>query len=319
MNTRTVLRIATTLLLLVCSVALVRALWRDYMDSPWTRDGRVRAKVVQIATDVSGLVGDVRVRDNQYVHQGDLLFVLDPTRFQYAIAQADAQLQNAEARLAETRARMAEAQTGFEMKRADAARRASLAGDAISDENRADAAALARQAESAYESAVAAYAAAQAQLKAAQVAQSTAELDLARSEVRAPADGYITNLDVYPGDFVRAGVARMALIDAHSFWVYGYFEETKLPAVQVGERAQVRLLSGGAPIEGHVESLARGIADRDNPTSSGDLLADVNPIFTWVRLAQRVPVRIHLDHVPDGIKLAMGMTCTVTLMPMAHR
>jgi multidrug resistance efflux pump len=106
----------------------------------------------------------------------------------------------------------------------------------------------------------------------------------------------------------------MALIDSHSFWVYGYFEETKLPKVHVGDRAVVRLMSGGKEIQGHVESLASGIADRDNPTGS-DLLADVNPIFTWVRLAQRVPVRVHLDRIPADMKLAMGMTCTVTLQP----
>ncbi|MCP3724299.1 HlyD family secretion protein [Paraburkholderia sp. CNPSo 3272] len=318
MNTRTLLRAATTLVLLAVSIALVRALWLDYMFSPWTRDGRVRAKVVQIATDVSGLVSDVRVRDNQYVHKGDVLFVLDPARFQYAIAQADADLQRAQAQLAETKARMAAAQTEYGMKRAQAARRASLAGDAISEENRADADSLALQSQSSYEGAAAAYASAQAQVKAAQVAQRTAVLNLARSEAHAPADGYITNLDLYPGDFASAGVARVALIDAHSFWVYGYFEETKLPSVRVGDPAQVRLLSGGTPIDGHVESLASGIADRDNPTSRGDLLADVNPIFTWVRLAQRVPVRIHLDRVPEGVKLAMGMTCTVTLAPPAR-
>lgn len=318
MTTRTLLRAATTLVLLAVSIALVRALWLDYMDSPWTRDGRVRAQVVRISTDVSGLVSDVRVRDNQYVHKGDVLYVLDPARFQYAIAQADADLLRAQAQLAETKARMTAARTELAMKRAQAARRARLAGDAISEESRTDADSLARQSEATYAGAVAAFASAQAQVKAAEVAQRTATLNLARSEAHAPADGYITNLDLYPGDFASAGVARMALVDAHSFWVYGYFEETKLPAVRVGDRARVRLLSGGEPIEGHVESLASGIADRDNPTSSGDLLADVNPIFTWVRLAQRVPVRIHLDRVPAGIKLAMGMTCTVSLTPSAR-
>jgi multidrug resistance efflux pump len=315
MKTQSILRVVFTLTLLAVAICLVRMLWLDYMFSPWTRDGRVRAEVVQVSTDVSGLVSEVRVKDNQWVRKGDVLFLLDPARFHYAVAQADADLLRAEAQVNEARARMAASESGFAMKRAQAARRANLSGDVISDETRLDSASLAKQSASDYSANVAAYSAAQAAVKAAVVAQQTAVLNLARSEVHAPSDGFITNLNLYPGDFATAGTARMALIGSHSFWVYGYFEETKLPRVHVGDHAVVRLMSGGADIQGHVDSLASGIADRDNPTSSGDLLADVNPIFTWVRLAQRVPVRIHLDRIPDGIQLAMGMTCTVTLRP----
>ena len=313
-NKQSILRAVFTLTALAVAVVLVRLLWLDYMFSPWTRDGRVRANVVQVATDVSGLVAEVRVKDNQWVRKGDILFILDPARFHYALAQADAELLRAEAQVAQAKAQMAASESSFAMKRAQAARRANLAGDVISDESRADSASLARQSGSSYAADAAAYDAAQAAYKAAGVARQTAALNLARSEVRAPSDGFITNLNLYPGDFATAGTARMALIDSHSFWVYGYFEETKLPKVHVGDRAVVRLMSGGKEIQGHVESLASGIADRDNPTGS-DLLADVNPIFTWVRLAQRVPVRVHLDRIPADIKLAMGMTCTVTLQP----
>ncbi|OWJ59288.1 HlyD family efflux transporter periplasmic adaptor subunit [Paraburkholderia caledonica] len=313
-NKQSILRAVFTLTALAVAVVLVRLLWLDYMFSPWTRDGRVRANVVQVATDVSGLVAEVRVKDNQWVRKGDILFILDPARFHYALAQADADLLRAEAQVAQAKAQMAASESSFAMKRAQAARRANLAGDVISDESRADSASLARQSGSSYAADAAAYDAAQAAYKAAGVARQTAALNLARSEVRAPSDGFITNLNLYPGDFATAGTARMALIDSHSFWVYGYFEETKLPKVHVGDRAVVRLMSGGKEIRGHVESLASGIADRDNPTGS-DLLADVNPIFTWVRLAQRVPVRVHLDRIPADIKLAMGMTCTVTLQP----
>lgn len=315
MKTQSILRAGFTLTLLVVAIVLVRLLWSDYMFSPWTRDGRVRAQVVQVATDVSGLVSEVRVKDNQLVQKGDILFVLDPARFHYAVAQADADLLRAQAQMDQAKARMASSGSGFAMKRAQAARRAKLAGDVISDENRLDSASLATQSAADYAADVAAYSAAQAAVKSAVVAQQTAALNLTRSEVRAPSDGFITNLNLYPGDFVTAGTARMALIDSHSFWVYGYFEETKLPRVHIGDHAVVRLMSGGDEIEGHVDSLASGIADRDNPTSNGDLLADVNPIFTWVRLAQRVPVRIHLDQIPASVKLAMGMTCTVTLRP----
>ncbi|MDP9648815.1 HlyD family efflux transporter periplasmic adaptor subunit [Paraburkholderia caledonica] len=313
-NKQSILRAVFTLTALAVAVVLVRLLWLDYMFSPWTRDGRVRANVVQVATDVSGLVAEVRVKDNQWVRKGDILFILDSARFHYALAQADADLLRAEAQVAQAKAQMAASESSFAMKRAQAARRANLAGDVISDESRADSASLARQSGSSYAADAAAYDAAQAAYKAAGVARQTAALNLARSEVRAPSDGFITNLNLYPGDFATAGTARMALIDSHSFWVYGYFEETKLPKVHVGDRAVVRLMSGGKEIQGHVESLASGIADRDNPTG-GDLLADVNPIFTWVRLAQRVPVRVHLDRIPADIKLAMGMTCTVALQP----
>jgi multidrug resistance efflux pump len=313
-NKQSILRAVFTLTALAVAVVLVRLLWLDYMFSPWTRDGRVRANVVQVATDVSGLVAEVRVKDNQWVRKGDILFILDPARFHYALAQADADLLRAESQVAQAKAQMAASESSFAMKRAQAARRANLAGDVISDESRADSASLARQSGSSYAADAAAYNAAQAAYKAAGVARQTAALNLARSEVRAPSDGFITNLNLYPGDFATAGTARMALIDSHSFWVYGYFEETKLPKVHVGDRAVVRLMSGGKEIQGHVESLASGIADRDNPTGS-DLLADVNPIFTWVRLAQRVPVRVHLDRIPADMKLAMGMTCTVTLQP----
>jgi multidrug resistance efflux pump len=200
------------------------------------------------------------------------------------------------------------------MRQQEAVRRASLAGEVISSEARYDYSAQARQALAAYQAAQASAQASQASLLAAQAAQQTARLNLERSVVRAPVDGFVTNLNLYPGDYAAVGTARMALIDAHSFWVYGYFEETKIPEVSVGDRADIRLLSGRVNLKGRVESIASGIADRDNPDSP-NLLADVNPIFTWVRLAQRVPVRIALDKVPADVHLAAGMTCTVTITP----
>ncbi|CAN0627089.1 HlyD family secretion protein [Burkholderia multivorans] len=279
-------RAAATLLLFAAAVLLAHALWNRYMYAPWTRDGRIRAKVINIAPDVSGIVTDVLVADNQLVHRGDVLFRVDRDRFRYALAQADAQVALRESEL--------------EMRGKQASRRAQLDGSVISAEVREDAGSAARQALANYHAALA--------------TRDIARLNLARSEIKAPVDGYITNLNLYPGDYATSGVARLALIDAHSYWVYGYFEETKLPQVRVGDAAEIRLLSGGPSLTGHVESIARGISDRDNPTSSS-LLADVNPIFTWVRLAQRVPVRIHLDNLPDDAFLAAGTTCTVTIRP----
>ncbi|MGC1550039.1 MAG: HlyD family secretion protein [Rhodanobacter sp.] len=312
MKPQSLLRLAATLGLLLVAIFLAHALWADYMYSPWTRDGRVRAKVINIAPDVSGLVTEVRVADNEHVHLGDILFVIDPVRFHDALAQAEAEVARAQAQVALAQAQMAQRQSEWSMRREQASRRAHLAGEVITAESRTDYSAQATQAMAAYQAAEAAYKASEAGLQAALAARETAKLNLQRSIVRAPVEGFVANLNLYPGDFATVGLARMALIDAHSFWVYGYFEETKLPRVRVGERADVRLMAGDAVIKGHVESIASGIADRDNPTSA-NLLADVNPIFTWVRLAQRVPVRIKLDQIPDDIHLAAGMTCTVTL------
>lgn len=282
----TIVRVLATALLLTAAAVLGYSLWQHYMYSPWTRDGRVRADVVNIAADVPGLVSRVPVRDNQEVHKGDLLFVIDQERFRQALAQAEAQVQ----------ARKAE----LDMRHRQAMRRMNLDSAVVSSESREDISAQEKQARANYDASLAAL--------------DTARLNLRRSEVYAPVDGYVTNLNLHAGDYVSAGAARMALIDKHSYWVYGYFEETKLPNVHVGARAEVRLLSGGKPLEGHVESIARGIADRDNPTTA-NLLADVNPVFTWIRLAQRIPVRIHLDAPPGDLLLAMGTTCTVTILP----
>ncbi|WGY69647.1 HlyD family secretion protein [Burkholderia cepacia] len=289
MRAQTCFRVAATLLLFAAAILLAHALWNRYMYAPWTRDGRVRAKVVNIAPDVSGIVTDVLVADNQPVRRGDVLFRIDADRFRYALAQADAQVDLRKAEL--------------DMRRQQASRRAQLDSAVISAEVREDAGSAARQARAGYQAALA--------------TRDVARLNLARSEIRAPVDGYITNLNLYPGDYASAGVARLALIDAHSYWVYGYFEETKLPQVHVGDPAEIRLLAGGPSLAGHVESVARGISDRDNPAGS-TLLADVNPIFTWVRLAQRVPVRIRLDGMPRDGFLAAGTTCTVTLRPTPH-
>lgn len=288
MRAQTCFRVTATLLLFAAAVFLANSLWNRYMYAPWTRDGRVRAKVINIAPDVSGIVTDVLVADNQQVHRGDVLFRIDPDRFHYALAQADAQVELRKSEL--------------DMRKQQASRRAQLDSSVISAEVRDDAGSTARQAMANYQAALA--------------TRDVARLNLVRSEIRAPVDGYITNLNLYAGDYASVGVARLALIDAHSYWVYGYFEETKLPQVSVGDTAEIRLLAGGPPLSGRVESVARGISDRDNPAGS-TLLADVNPIFTWVRLAQRVPVRIHLDNLPTTRFLAAGTTCTVTLHP--HR
>ncbi|CAN0620084.1 putative membrane fusion protein YdhJ [Burkholderia multivorans] len=280
--------IATAIIFIV-AILIGRSLWVHYMDDPWTRDGRVRAEVINVAPDVSGAVVELPVRDNQFVKKGDLIMQIDPSHFQIAVEQAQAAVA----------ARRAELQ----MRRDDAARRADLDALVVSKENRENAAHNASGAEAQYQQAVAAL--------------DAAKLNLERTRVVAPVDGYITNLQVFKGDYAISGQAKLAIVDSHSFWVYGYFEETKLPRVKVGSQAEMRLMSGGV-MKGHVESISRGIYDRDNPQSR-DLIADVNPTFNWVRLAQRVPVRIKIDEVPEGVLLSAGTTCTVIIQPEKPR
>ena len=274
-----------TLLVLALAIFIGRQLWVHYMQTPWTRDGRVRADIINVAADVSGYVTAVPVRDNQRVNKGDVLLQVDPAHYRLAVKQAQALVASRKA--------------AWEMRKVNASRRADLDELVISKESREDASNVAA-------SALADYQQAQARLEAAQ-------LDLERTRVLATVDGYVTNLNVHVGDYARVGEAKLAVVDEHSFWVYGYFEETKLPQVHVGDAAQLQMMSGET-LKGHVESISRGIYDRDNPQSR-ELIADVNPTFNWVRLAQRVPVRIHLDEVPEGMLLAAGTTCTVIVTP----
>ncbi|MFD2644205.1 efflux RND transporter periplasmic adaptor subunit [Pseudomonas japonica] len=274
-----------TLLVLAAAVVIGRQLWINYMTTPWTRDGRVRADIINVAADVPGYVVDVPVKDNQLVKKGDVLLRIDPEHYQVAVRQAEALVASRKAT--------------WEMRKVNASRRADMDNLVISKENRDDASNIAN-------SALADYQQAQAQLAAAQ-------LDLKRTEILATVDGYVTNLNVHRGDYARTGEPKMAVVDRDSFWVYGFFEETKLPHVKVGDQAELQMMSGEV-LRGHVESISRGIYDRDNPESR-ELIADVNPTFNWVRLAQRVPVRIHIDEVPEGFLLAAGTTCTVVVRP----
>jgi multidrug resistance efflux pump len=330
MKLASVIRFAVTAVVVVIAAIIGHALWKHYMYSPWTRDGRVRAEIVRIAPDVAGLVTDVRVIDNQTVKKGDLLFVVDKARYENAVAQAEANLNAAEAAARAAGANINAAQAGaqqsrsnFEMYEAQSERRQKLINNVISAEDKANAMAAANAAKAGWQQAQAstkqASAAQQQTLAAvaqAQVELASAQLNLDRTDVRAPVDGFVTNLDVRVGDYASAGTARLALIDSHSYWIYGYFEETKLPGLRIGDPVDIRLMSGGVHLRGTVESIARGITDADNPTGS-DLLADVNPTFNWVRLAQRVPVRVKIDaaHLPPDVVLSAGMTATLVVRP----
>ncbi|MDR6624821.1 efflux RND transporter periplasmic adaptor subunit [Caulobacter segnis] len=282
-------RYAVTLCLAVAAALVAWQAWKRDAQTPWTRDGRVRADIVRVSTDVGGLVTQVMVRDNQTVQPGQLLLVLDRPRLAAAVERAQAAI--------------AEAQAQLEQARKEAARDVAL-GDLVATEAREQSAAKVRTCE--------------ATLTRAFAERDVTLVDLQRSEVRASVGGVVTNLDIHPGDYLAAGAQAMALVDASSVRVEGYFEETKLHRVSVGDRARVRLLGDDVEITGHVESLAAAIAD-DQRDDTGNLLPRIAPTFSWVRLAQRIPVRIRIDHAPPGARLIAGRSATVEIVPARGR
>ena len=281
-----VLPILGTVLVALVGVGAVWILWQDYVARPWTRDGTVRAYIVTLAPEVSGRVTELPIRDNQLVRMGDLLMRIDPRDYQVAVDLANAAVDQATA--------------DYENKQAQRERRLKLTDLAASKEE-----------QQTYTSA--------ADMARAQVAQQKANLErarinLERTEIRAPVSGWVTNLLVRQGDYATAGQIAMSIVDAGSFWVDAYFEETALRRIAAGDPAKVWLLGYGKVLQGHVDSVARGIVvSNATPGKSG--LASVNPIFTWVRLAQRIPVRIQIDQVPPEIKLVVGMTASIEVEP----
>jgi len=281
-----ILPLLITLATLAVAVVLGRAMWDAYMGAPWTRDGTVRAYVVTMAPQVAGQIVQLPVADNQFVHKGDLLMVIDPTNYKIAVSLAEAAVQQAQV-------------TAQNVER-EAQRRQELTSLAVTVEEKQTFASNAVAAQAQYQQAV-------ANLNQARV-------NLERTEIRSPVNGWVTNLLAQLGDYATVGQNEISLVDADSFWVDGYFEETNLDRIQVGDLASVKLMGYSQIVRGHVGSIARGI-NVANAQPNGQGLANVNPIFTWVRLAQRIPVRIHIDQVPDGVVLAAGMTATVQIDP----
>jgi multidrug resistance efflux pump len=281
-----ILPLLITLVSIAVAGALGRAAWNAYIGSPWTRDGTVRVYVVTMAPQIAGQIVQLTVADNQFVHKDDLLMVIDPTNYKIAVSLAEAAMQQAE-----VNAQNAER---------EAKRRRELTSLAVTIEEKQT-----------YESTALA---AQAQLQQAQANLEQAQVNLRRTEIRSPVNGWVTNLLAQLGDYATVGQNKISLVDADSFWVDGYFEETNLGAIREGEPASIKLMGYSQIVRGHVGSIARGInVSNAQPDQQG--LAAVNPIFTWVRLAQRIPVRIHIDQVPDGVRLVAGMTATVQIDP----
>jgi RND family efflux transporter MFP subunit len=279
-----IIPVLITLAVIAVAIVLGRAMWDAYMGAPWTRDGTVRAYVVTMAPEVAGRIVELPVRDNQFVHKGDLLMVIDPTNFKIAVSLAEAAVQQAQANM-------------WNAAR-ESQRRQALTDLAVTGEEK----------ETFATSAVSA----QAQYQQAQANLQQARVNLERTEIRSPVNGWVTNLLAQQGDYANVGTNVISLVDADSFWLDGYFEETNIDTIHVGDRAEIKLMGYPEIVRGHVDSIARAI-NVANAEPNGQGVANVNPIFTWVRLAQRIPVRIHIDSVPEDVVLAAGMTATVQI------
>lgn len=290
-----VLRFLATGVLVVAALVAARRGWQIYVTSPWTRDGMVRVQVANVAPQVSGQIVEIRTHDNAHVHKGDVLYVIEKFDFEVALANAKATILTREADLA--------------VKEAQNARREALSTLSTSIEEKQQFDGTAKMAGAA--------------LASAKAGLAQAEINLQRTEVRSPVDGYVTNLLMRVGDFAQTGTSNLSVIDEHSYWIDAYFEETKLAGIHVGDPVEATLLGFQTPLNGRIESITGGISAA-NAASSTQGLPNVDPIFTWVRLAQRIPVRIKIEQVPLEVSLVAGMTCSVsvvggTRMPVAGR
>ena len=321
-------------------------MWRAYMGSPWTRDATVRAYVVTIAPEVAGRIVELPVSDNKYVRKGDPLLVIDPTNYSIAVNQSEASVQQAEANVASIEAQTTAQHAVISANQAQldrqnaalvfaqqqASRYETLAKEGTGTVQNAQqytsqlhqqqaavqsAAEALNQAQRQLEALKAQHLGAEANLAQAKALRHQAQVNLERTRIVSPVDGYVTNLLAQLGDYVNVGVNAISLVNADSFWVDGYFEETNIVPIRVGDQARIKLMGYDQSLKGHVNSIARAISvSNAQPNNQG--VATVNPIFTWVRLAQRIPVRIHIDEVPPGVVLSAGMTATVEINDLAR-
>jgi RND family efflux transporter MFP subunit len=288
--------------------------WQHYTRSPWTRDARVRADVVTLSADVSGRIVKLAVQDNQHVEKGQLLLEIDPARYTLAVEHAKRSVEVAKASLGQSQATISASESLLRQRQSEERRRRTLKDrSAISGEEWEKANTDVSVAEADLLRNQANLILAQANVQLAIAASTQSELDLQRTRVESPVTGYVTNLLTRQGDYASAGGPLLALVDSNSFYVSGYFEETKLPRIRLGDRVNIELMSGEA-FGGTVQSIAFAIADREN-LPGGRLLANINPSYTWVKLAQRVPVRIEIDaDYPGKNLLRAGTTATVSVL-----
>ena len=276
-------RLATVAIALVAVLVSI-VTWNLYVTAPWTRDGRIRVQVASVAPEVAGKITALRVVDNQFVHKGDILYQIDPFDFEVTLRTNKAVLEQRQADL--------------HVKELQSERRQHLSDLATTPEE-----------QQVYEgSSVQAKAA----VDAAQQQVAEANINLQRTQVRSPVNGYVTNLLLREGDYAHTGVSNISIIDTDSFWMDGYFEETKLARICVGDRAEAKLMGYALPIVGHVTTVTRGVSVSD-AAAGAQGLPNVDPVYTWVRLAQRIPVRFAIDDVPQGVPLVSGTTATITI------
>jgi multidrug resistance efflux pump len=264
-----------TLIAFGAAIGLAWMAWNYYEYTPWTRDGRVRVYTAEVAPEVSGTVVSLHITATYFVHKGDVLFQIDPRTYENKLKQATGRLARAKAQAAYLEA--------------EATRRAQLSDLSVSAEQRQNAIDIARG------------------------ALDQASLDLERTTVRSPVNGWISDLILQQGGYATAGQPAVTLVNADSFWVVAYFDETQLPRIRVGDQVQMVLMAyPDQPMRGHVAGFGHGISV-ENAAPGVQGLPSVNPIFTWVRLAQRIPIRVELDNVPCPIVLSAGMTATVSI------
>ncbi len=286
---RTLLKYLLTSLVVAIAVGVVLFKYWDYVTNPWTRDGQIRAQVIQITPRISGPIVNLPIKDNQLVKAGDLLFEIDPRTFQAAVDQAQGDHEQAQVKA--VNAKQEADRDRRIMKKDPGAVSKQVLEKKVNTQRAAEAAVLSADAE----------------LKQAQ-------LDLEFTQVKAPVDGYVTNLNLRLGSQAVENQPALALVDVNSYWIHGYFKENYIANMRKGDRAIVTLMSyPDSPLEGRVNSLGWGIAQDDGSTGY-DLLPTISPTFEWIRLAQRVPVRIHLTKVPEEVKLRVGTTASVLVM-----
>lgn len=279
------LRIIFTIAIVIAAVFAGRWVWTDYMHTPWTRDGRIRADIVTVAADVSGWVTTLNVKDGQAVKKGQLLFSVDNKRYQAALEK--------------TKANTESALLTWELAKHKYNRRVALNTQKAISEEDLELTRINRNI-------------AKASYDLAKTEQDLAQLNVDRTEVVAPVSGQIINLNLRQGNYIAQGVSVFAIVKSDSFYVTGYFEETKIPLIHENQQAKIALLSGGKQLTGRVVSVGKAIANT-NTQSNSQLLPQVQQTFNWVRLSQRIPVDIQLDELPQDTQLSAGMTATIHL------
>jgi multidrug resistance efflux pump len=291
MNTAIKVLLSGAIVLIAVGVVLYK--YWDYVTNPWTRDGQVRAQVIQINPRISGPLVKLPIVDNQQVKAGDLLFVIDPRTYQSDVDEAKAALAQATVEVDEARD-LADRAVKINKQNVGAISERSLIAKQNSLRN------------------------AQNASTKAQAHLDGANLNLEFTEVRAPVDGYVTHLKLRLGSQAVANQPALALVDVNSYWVDAYFRENYIAGISPGDRAIVTLMSyPDRPLEGRVDSHGWGIS-QDDGTTANDLLPSISATFEWIRLAQRVPVVVHLLEVPDDVKLLVGTTASVLVMTGTH-